>query len=98
MFRRTFLLTLIAIATYATDVAFSQSIKKIDLNKPLSVSEKKAVAKYDTLPDDYKEKAITAWRIEYARPSNRKPKLLKNDPPYFPFVIGGDAGTLQVRR
>lgn len=49
----------------------------------LTLSEQKAVAKYDYLEDKWKTKCVDAWKDAY-RKSKKNSKLLKNDPPYYP--------------
>lgn len=55
--------------------------------KPLSAAEKKAVAKYDDLPDEWREKAIAAWKAEFKNQKANKARLMKNDPPFYPDLI-----------
>lgn len=69
-------------------VIFAFNVSSICLaDKPLSKVERAAIAKYDDLADDWKTKAVAAWKSELASAkgdTKRLKELLKNDPPYFP--------------
>ena len=53
-----------------------------------SKDELKAIAKYDDLPDEWRDKAVEAWKVAYKFAKGReKPTLRKNEPRFLPNIF-----------
>jgi len=68
-------------------VLFAGSILAADKEKPLTAAQKKAVAKYDHLPDKWRDKAVEAWKKEFKSKYSNKATLLKNEPEFYPEIV-----------
>lgn len=75
--------------TVAAFLCFVSIAVAADKKEPvLSIAQKKAIAKYDHLPDEWREKAVEAWKSEFKNPAVNKVLLLKNEPPFYPPIMG----------
>lgn len=65
---------------------------KSEKQKPLSKEEQAAVAVYDVLEDEWRDKAIADWKAGYkaARNGRAKKMFLKNDPVFYRSIFDGN--------
>lgn len=66
-------------------VGFQIGADKPKKEKPLTKQEKEAIAKYDDLPDEFKEKAVAYWKDLHAK--TKDPRVMKNNPRLIPDLV-----------